>query len=107
MPGETEQVELLAQRIWSGWLTLGDTMRIAEKFGYPTDRSSGWLTRSSRRIIPELLINTLSAGCSTTTFLANARMAAGSSTSSGPYQNRTRRPGKACTGLSQTDARRG
>ena len=30
-----EKVEQLAKRIWSEWLTLGDTMRIAEQFGYP------------------------------------------------------------------------
>lgn len=35
LPDQIEQVELLAQRIWSEWLTLGDTMRIAERFGYP------------------------------------------------------------------------
>lgn len=34
LPEQTEQVEQLAQRIWSEWLTLGDTMRIAERFGY-------------------------------------------------------------------------
>lgn len=35
LPEQTQQVEQLAQRIWSEWLTLGDTMRIAERFGYP------------------------------------------------------------------------
>ena len=44
MPGQTEQVELLAQRIWSEWLTLGDTMRIAEQFGYPKNEY-GWATQ--------------------------------------------------------------
>ena len=44
MPGQTEQVELLAQRIWSEWLTLGDTMSIAERFGYPMNEY-GWATQ--------------------------------------------------------------
>jgi hypothetical protein len=35
LPEQKEQVEQLAQHIWSEWLTLGDTMRIAERFGYP------------------------------------------------------------------------
>lgn len=34
LPGQTEQVEQLAQRIWSQWLTVGDTIRIAERLGY-------------------------------------------------------------------------
>ena len=38
LPEQTEQVEQLAQRIWSEWLTLGDTMRIAERFGYPKNQ---------------------------------------------------------------------
>jgi hypothetical protein len=38
LPEQTEQVEQLAQRIWSEWLTLGDTMRIAEQFGYPKNQ---------------------------------------------------------------------
>ena len=38
LPELTEQVEQLAQRIWSEWLTLGDTMRIAEQFGYPKNQ---------------------------------------------------------------------
>src|ERR1700676_4401430 len=44
MSGHTQQVELLAQRIWSEWLTLGDTMRIAERFGYPKNEY-GWATQ--------------------------------------------------------------
>jgi hypothetical protein len=44
MLGPTEQVELLAQRIWSEWLTLGDTMRIAEQLGYPKNEY-GWATQ--------------------------------------------------------------
>jgi hypothetical protein len=51
-----------------------------------TERSSGWLTKSSKRMMPELLINTLSPGCPATIFFANARMAAASSMSQG---NRT------------------
>src|SRR5579871_4700968 len=35
MTEHTEQVEQLAHRIWSEWLTLRDTMRIAEQFGLP------------------------------------------------------------------------
>ena len=38
LPELTEQVEQLAQRIWSEWLTLGDTMWIAEQFGYPKNQ---------------------------------------------------------------------
>jgi hypothetical protein len=37
MPEKTD-VEKLAKRIWSEWLTLGDTMRIAEQFGYPKNQ---------------------------------------------------------------------
>jgi len=35
MPVQAEKVEQLAKRIWSGWLTRRDVMRIAEQFGYP------------------------------------------------------------------------
>jgi hypothetical protein len=38
LPEQREQVEQLAQRIWSEWLNLGDTMRIAEQFGYPKNQ---------------------------------------------------------------------
>ena len=38
MPEQTEQIEQLAQRIWSEWLTVGDIMRIAELFGYPKNQ---------------------------------------------------------------------
>ena len=38
MAEQTEQVEQLAQRIWSEWLTLGDIVRIAEQFGYPKNQ---------------------------------------------------------------------
>ncbi len=38
MTEQPEQVEQLAQRIWSEWLTLGDNMRIAEHFGYPKNQ---------------------------------------------------------------------
>ena len=38
LPEQTEQVEQLAQRIWSEWLTFGDIMRIAEQFGYPKNQ---------------------------------------------------------------------
>src|SRR5579862_3290399 len=44
LPELTEQVEQLAQRIWSEWLTLGDTMRIAEQFGY-TKNQYGYATQ--------------------------------------------------------------
>jgi hypothetical protein len=33
-----EQIERFAERIWSEWLTRGDTMRIAEQFGYPPNQ---------------------------------------------------------------------
>lgn len=38
MPEQTEQVEQLAQRIWSEWLTLGDILRIARQFGDPKNQ---------------------------------------------------------------------
>lgn len=38
MPEQTENVEQLAKRIWSERLTLGDTMRIVEQFGYPKNQ---------------------------------------------------------------------
>jgi hypothetical protein len=40
LPDQMEQVELLSQRIWPEWLTLGDTMRIAERFGSPKTSSA-------------------------------------------------------------------
>jgi hypothetical protein len=35
---QEDQVEHMAERIWSEWLTYGDTMRIAKEFGYPPNQ---------------------------------------------------------------------
>lgn len=44
MPDQKEQIERLAERIWTEWLNLRDMWRIAEQFGYPKDEY-GWATQ--------------------------------------------------------------